>query len=127
MSATWLSIVAAQASSRPVDAVRAADVDDLGARGHRVHGLDVQRLLAVPAGAAALVDLVVAVRRRGDLGELVPAERRQAVPAVVGRGCPCTIVGEANASVTATVTPRPSMPCLIWSLTPYADWYCFGS
>ena len=48
-----------------------------------MHGLDVERLLAVPAVTAALVDEVVAVGRRGDLAELARLEQRLVVHLVV--------------------------------------------
>ncbi len=73
----------AQARSRPFEAVRRPDVDDLGARRHRVHGLDVEGLLAVPALRSAQVLGVVAVRLRGDLRVLARLEQRLAVHLVV--------------------------------------------
>ena len=57
------------------DAVRRPDVDDLGAGGHRVHGLDVEGLLAVPALRSAQVGMIEAVRVGHDLGELAALEQ----------------------------------------------------
>src|SRR5438046_1589399 len=36
----------------------------------------------------------------------------------------CVIVGDAYASITATVTPRPSLPLAIALAIPYAPWSC---
>ena len=66
-----------------VEAVSRPDVDDLGAGCHRVHGLDVEGLLAVPALRPAQAGVVVAVRFRGDLGELTRREQRLVVDLVV--------------------------------------------
>src|SRR5262249_29500278 len=67
-----------------------ADVLDVRARRHRVHGLDVEGLLAVPAVAAAVTDRV---RRGGartlgaaDVRELAAPEARCAVTARVRVG-----------------------------------------
>ncbi len=72
-------------------AVRRPDVDDVGAGGHRVHRLDVEGLLAVPALGAAQFDLVEAVPVRHDLGELAGREQGLVVYLVVllGVGVDC--------------------------------------
>jgi hypothetical protein len=88
--------------------VRRADVDDLRARRHAVYGLDVERLLAVPALWVLLLVLRTPVRsRRNDLdqldGDIVCSPRRVDQVLTSWR-----IVGDAYASMTATVCPRPS-------------------
>ena len=65
------------------EAVRRPDEDDLGAGRHRVHRLDVEGLLAVPALGIAHIGLVEAVRGRHDLGELARLEQRLVVHLVV--------------------------------------------
>jgi hypothetical protein len=65
------------------EAVSRADEDDLGAGRHRVHGLDVERLLAVPALRIAQVLLAETVRGGHDLGELAALEQGLVVHLVV--------------------------------------------
>ena len=72
-------------------AVRRADVQDVRTGGHRMHGFDVERLLAVPAGGVAAVRVLVSwrwlqcgVRREDVLGELRGPQRvTRVVPARV--------------------------------------------
>src|SRR5690242_14198734 len=68
---------------QPGAAVRGTHVDDLRAGSHGVHGLDVERLLAVPAVPAALVDQVEVIRPRDDLRELARLELRLVVDLAV--------------------------------------------
>jgi hypothetical protein len=67
-------------------AVGCADVDDLRAGSHGVHGLNVEGLLAVPALRPAQVDVVEPVRAGDDLAELAGPEPRLVVDAVVDLG-----------------------------------------
>ena len=65
-----------------VVAARATDVEDVGRRRHGVHGLDVEGLLAVPAGRRRTRRCSEYVAGQG-LGELVAPQR---VPRVVAAG-----------------------------------------
>ena len=81
MSATWFVDRVRPGEVEAGPAVLAADVDDVGARRHRVHGLDVECLLAVPALRAAQREVVEVLRQ--DLAELAGLERRLRVDRVV--------------------------------------------
>ena len=102
---------------RLVEAVGAAHEQDVRAGRHRVHGLDVERLLAVPALGVALVgpaDRVVGAVDRLDLAEI-----HRGWPWVVAYWlASCSIVGEAKASTIATVWPWPSRPPATAALVP---------
>ena len=91
------------------------DVEHVGAGRHRVDGLDVERLLAVPALLAAQVAVDLSSKPYWN-GRSAGSGRTARARTAAGRGfvayvlASSRIVGAAYASMMATVWPRPSMP-----------------
>ena len=71
---------------QPAEAIGGPDIEDLGAGGHRVDGLDIEGFLPVPALRAAQGGLIEAVRAGSDLSELARKEHGLVVDLVVQLG-----------------------------------------